>query len=1245
MATETGRIKPIVFMNMPISGETNDIIGISSAVDSIEYAIDNDAKMIGIIADYGTGKSSLTDTLTQNKKKYSYPIRINMWDSLMDGANDKGRTDASKNSISTLTKSFLFQLASGVSDREASHINKKLSKNYNILSFSLSSSAFWVYVGIAVLLYAIYTIVSSTGAPSLVKTISTMFSNLDRDGIIQAVRIVKTICPALLIGSIALIVIGLRKTSVAFSNLKNQTTREPEVNDIFDSYVQIYKKLLSRKKRRLVIIEDLDRIVNKTIILGFLKEIYRFNNVTTKSKKMRPVFIIAVKPEDQLLETDEDKKFYDDKDIYAKLFDYTVVLKPINFTDYRQLIIAIIGDKKASLNEILAGTDIVEAEKLPKSFDWLVEGQNLTIRQLKDRLNHAVSLFVTLKNKKYESQPYVSFSTCAAVAYLELQYPKEYSLILKSEDGFATLVRDANRIKNTDSDDEKETIHKIVDAFLNVACNEQNNEGKLLQDFIKMLQHGDIDSDFRMYFYSFPKGSYIKNNDEKDISNLLLRPIEYSEDKELSEKVERIREGNKENTIIEALREISTDPAFLSYPPIIFKDQFLFAEAYSINFTKTNLLLQKEANWANTSMVDSEAAIRAINSFMFEGKPRIWNTYFDWLLKEFENFTDSHIIEIRKKLIAIFNGDIKVCEKLFIVDQVDGQTDSVPIITNEELTLINNIDIGIRLISTTKIAADNFEYIAAHLSKRKLCATTYDIARSFFDIAIKLMDRDALRPLAISFLKQNKKIDDTLFAFAVSEDTEDAIDNATICTYIKKLTTKNLTNKYLELLDMRIIYDGLDEQVLSLLIDRKLYTSVLASYLSSQQLCNINFSAQTNIKPIIAACERINTNNPQMIPIIREAIIRKHDLLVSKSSLYKSLFFAPYPLIEIQELQAFNNMDILLDCINVEGMDEDNCEYFVSFFNAKSLKSEECAKLFDIMLNEDEYTHIITNSEIIKKIVDGLDYSVVAFAEMSDLQKEAITVWLTPHLTLSSAAEAQEFMLKVKCQIASLEKLLVTRGQIALYIALINEMNCPTAYTWKWLYNTKIEFALPESITGKLLIEEKWDMYLIGKTLFDGNYTFPVVGVPDSISEEQYIERSPIFEQISNNYDFICHLINTECYLRFPIENKKVLLRLLLPLYQARQTITFVKFLFIHLNVAEKKSYLQALNEINSAQDSKEIAYFLVEDDNIILLDNYSLFQKVREQLWENVPSEYRGYKGQFTKKWNEKFAHLIPSE
>lgn len=130
-------LTPIVFKNSPATTEDEDLFGFYIQADAIFKAIQNDSNIIGIIGDYGTGKSSLTEILKQklNKKEYKNVITINLWDGL-----DSGQTAANNTEISLTTKSFLYQLAFANDKNNkgfAKYINQRLSRNYGKISISM----------------------------------------------------------------------------------------------------------------------------------------------------------------------------------------------------------------------------------------------------------------------------------------------------------------------------------------------------------------------------------------------------------------------------------------------------------------------------------------------------------------------------------------------------------------------------------------------------------------------------------------------------------------------------------------------------------------------------------------------------------------------------------------------------------------------------------------------------------------------------------------------------------------------------------------------------------------------------------------------------------------------------------------------------------------------------------------------------------------------------------------------------
>ena len=159
--------QPLVFINKPIEDSKHDIVGFSTQIDTICEAIKDGSTMIGVVANYGTGKSSLTELLSSSvaKKPFCFPapIKINMWDCLVDSEGFGKCNHTAEPEVSDLTRSFLYQLANGNDKKRhfSSYINKRLSRNYGNISLTTGSFKFWWCFILAALFYTAYMIFSN----------------------------------------------------------------------------------------------------------------------------------------------------------------------------------------------------------------------------------------------------------------------------------------------------------------------------------------------------------------------------------------------------------------------------------------------------------------------------------------------------------------------------------------------------------------------------------------------------------------------------------------------------------------------------------------------------------------------------------------------------------------------------------------------------------------------------------------------------------------------------------------------------------------------------------------------------------------------------------------------------------------------------------------------------------------------------------------------------------------------------
>ena len=212
--------KNIIYVNKEISSEKEDLLGISTQVNSIENAIDDGASMIGIIGDFGSGKSSVGELI--NKKKFNKIIKINMWDSLRSKSN--GDDDANDDTLISLDKTFLYQLAFNSGKKNLTkHVNKRLNNNSGFISFTLKSWTFWIYFIIAAIFVAFGILVYA--------------SNLSFD--LLGYVVYHEIYWASYLAAAIIILLGLRKSSIAFSSWKSEGKKKFDSSDAFSIFSEI----------------------------------------------------------------------------------------------------------------------------------------------------------------------------------------------------------------------------------------------------------------------------------------------------------------------------------------------------------------------------------------------------------------------------------------------------------------------------------------------------------------------------------------------------------------------------------------------------------------------------------------------------------------------------------------------------------------------------------------------------------------------------------------------------------------------------------------------------------------------------------------------------------------------------------------------------------------------------------------------------------------------------------------------
>ena len=422
----------LIFLNTPISDKCQDVIGVGKYVEKLNSAIDAGAQMIAVTSPFGSGKSSISELLEQKRvdKKREKFIKISMWTQFHGDSKNCSTTD--------LHRDFVYQLSSQIDNKRGSYINRRLSPNYSLLKLHANKKRYWVMI-----LFVIILLTLSWSIKKFPDQTILLFPKLEKniDNWVTFFSFVGVVLGAIVI----------TKAEIIFSTKKTRGKREIESSEIIDLYRdEILKhKGIVKRKRYLVIIEDLDRTSDSKAVVGFLKELRKYYVHDTKasntatSYRNKVVFIVNVKPEalliDQKSEHVKESDINTDKDsLYAKLFDYVLNLQTINIDNYDAILEGLLQEKKEAIKK--NGFSIEgNLSELP-GMQWIIrdKGHGIGIREIKERLNIAFSLYESLKDRFQGSINIRDFDKCAVVAYLTTAF--EHDFYNTNDQAFQKLV-------------------------------------------------------------------------------------------------------------------------------------------------------------------------------------------------------------------------------------------------------------------------------------------------------------------------------------------------------------------------------------------------------------------------------------------------------------------------------------------------------------------------------------------------------------------------------------------------------------------------------------------------------------------------------------------------------------------------------------------------------------------------------------------------------------------------------------
>ena len=508
-------------------------------------------------------------------------------------------------------KSFLYQLAFANKKSNASfakYINARFNKNNGKIGFSFATRKTYIILGIATIFFILYFTIglfidnNSTSTLSNLLKLDT-FENLTLWK--KIFWIFYSIKYILLSVGIGFLIWAIVIASPVFSTWKSEGNYIPENSDLYEIYLKIIKKIkpLCRKRKCIIFIDDLDRTSDKLVVVSFLKEIYKCVHLLPEQFQKQIAFIISLKAESML----QVKEVPDDLgNIYSKIFDYTLNIKQIHSENYRDIVAELLEQEKEAISLLFKKIGIEKKENEILSLTltdlkWIYSDENVTIRELKERLNETFLLYQTLLSRNYKSSS-VQLKKCAAVIFLKRKYEKEYNEILTHEKEFANLIRTCNRLNSGD----ETSANKIDNEITN--CNFIQKTSHITISLKKMIRERVIEDDFSMYLYSYPKNSYIKTFSEKEVFDALVHNDESF-----------LKKENCNDEIKEVIKEKYAkiiDEAFSNYlqqsvPSIIYQNELLFAYIIE-NFEIQQKIIFEEMNKISSEFVMKQNSLSAM---------------------------------------------------------------------------------------------------------------------------------------------------------------------------------------------------------------------------------------------------------------------------------------------------------------------------------------------------------------------------------------------------------------------------------------------------------------------------------------------------------------------------------------------------------------------------------------------------------------------------------------------------------
>ena len=1130
----------------------------STCAEKLNDAIESGAQMIAITSPFGSGKTSIVDLLQEKRtaNKNEYILKIPMW-SQLNQLRDK---------TNELHRNFLYQISSLISHKRGTYISRRLSNNYGLLTLHASNNRTWVFFSFALLFGGLAWLVNEFS-----EVIESYLPILkDKTDILSVIFIVVAVYIAIIV---------LTRAEIIFSSQKSENERTIDEDEIVDLYRNEILKYGTRfgnfirlktencrikpfsGKTYIIVVEDLDRTDDGNAVIDFLTELRKYYLPINQSPKdtsvfkNKVVFIVNIKSESVLLaETEEkesvliatndgdnlnsdnsttgnDSSTILTKHLFAKIFDYVLDLQTINIIDYKIVLEGLLKSKIELLKKYGFNTNDTLID-IPGML-WIIHGQTLDIREIKNRLNKTFLIYDTLLSRFPENKELISIEKCAVVAYITTAFELDFHQTKDS--AFQQIIE--LKIKNELTFKTcKEILSNQSDEYINNICDLVN--AKL------------IDESYRMYCYNYPKNSRIYSYSETVVQKAIL----YGEESdELDSSIDTVFK-EKSTIIVDSFNQM--EQLKLRLPHTVFHNEKLYVQA--LKHVPNEIILWFEKFDRSSSAIDKNIS-EILQILNYDKNRSVFNADFaEMFCSEWENiFTEDALLKLRELICENFASEIIWYKKLFF-----GVHN---IISESEMKLLELTD----AISLTNSKNDSFGLTEiANLVNKFISYDTYtkDDANKLYAFLWKNksnLDKKEVALLFISFMNKTNGIIPEFEKFIVDLLLLDAENDEEGAYFISNEDQKSIFLSYQDLIN-QVNSNDLSETTLNniSIIDKfgmyQRYSSDVAKVLYSNSFFMDYIIIQSHKN------ELFDFDDKNLMSAIEENL----NWLISQSSLFASLrlsiiktakqllpnfeflFSDVCPIISSTEFRLImNRKDInnenILRTIPAQIVTDDEIAFLSEYFNNKNRTSTIALK----------YIKYIAKMEpnVAKKCFYSLNFSyAIQYYRFAKQKKLEVKNLFCDILSLDSCEGKLDFMKNTKSLDEDFEKLieedLIDDDELQqTYINIVNQaLNEANQTTLTNIYSFNKYYGLKDNINEKFFKEKKYVYYVVTKVLYHQKFIidsqdridilWPVY--IDILVNNKYPKTSSIMVK---NIDFLRLIMEKRAYVGFE-ENLRMLL-------------------------------------------------------------------------------------------------------